>query len=355
MGAWALGGTASAQTAGHGLPTNLKATIQDSDQLFSGVNVVSFGGDARVLATANFDGRVRIYNTDPATGSISLNATSAAPNGFDPIWTVQVSKNSRVLAAGAGNGTVRLFDIDLAVSGALQPVATLTDATGLVLCSALSADGRLLAAGGDDNATRLYTVDIGHGSARLQSTLRAEPAASVVSLSLSENAQLLVTGSDSTVRTWLVDSGAAHVASAFPVPARLNSVTLSADGSLLAVGLRDNTTLVQPLDAVTGERVGQSISLDVGAVVSSTAFTSNGHTLAVGDLAGNVRLYSLARSGDTLSATLEATLSDTRGVISSVAMAAGATLLATGSTPADQGPRFDNKLRLYGAPDSLVV
>merc|ERR1712166_764099 len=100
--------------------------------------------------------------------------------------------------------------MDLAVSGALQPVATLTDATGLVLCSALSADGRLLAAGGDDNATRLYTVDIGHGSARLQSTLRAEPAASVVSLSLSESAQLLVTGSDSTVRTWLVDSGAAR-------------------------------------------------------------------------------------------------------------------------------------------------
>jgi WD40 repeat protein len=67
------------------------------------------------------------------------------------VWGLALSADGRLLASGALDGTVRLWQMSIR-----QCLAVLEGHAGGVWSVALSADGRLLASGGADGAVRLW-------------------------------------------------------------------------------------------------------------------------------------------------------------------------------------------------------
>jgi WD40 repeat protein len=103
--------------------------------------------DETTLATAGFDGHVRIWDT--ASGTQTMDVVI----GDQEVNAITVLPGRRV-AAGDELGTITIIDVD---SGAI--VATIEDTAGAVRTLAVSPDGETLARGGADDAVRLWTLD----------------------------------------------------------------------------------------------------------------------------------------------------------------------------------------------------
>jgi WD40 repeat protein len=83
-------------------------------------------------------------------------AVVAQLNAPDGVTCVKFSPNGRILASGARNGIVRLWD---AASGLLsQTIQAVHGPNGGVFSVSFSPDGNTLAAGSDDNVIQLWTV-----------------------------------------------------------------------------------------------------------------------------------------------------------------------------------------------------
>ncbi|HRI65650.1 MAG TPA: pentapeptide repeat-containing protein, partial [Polyangium sp.] len=180
----------------------------------------------------NLDLRVtRLFNADltrtEGLESAKLFRTNFAganlPGGFDPakvdsygvrsvlretvpMWAgsatacycVAWDPGGELLAAGFGDGTVRLFD---AQSGDLLRV--LAGHTNTVSCVVFSANGQTIASGSHDNTLRLWHVNSGRSLRALEGH-----KSSVLSVAFSPNGQTIASGShDSTLRLWDVNSG----------------------------------------------------------------------------------------------------------------------------------------------------
>ena len=130
------------------------------------VTGVAFSPDGKLLATADDDGTVRLWN--PATGQpvgAPLRAVTAAtlPNGGPfgmggAVIGVAFSPDGKLLASADGNGTVRLWN---PATG--QPVGAPLPVTGpgsSVFEVAFSPDGKLLATADSDGTVRLWEVSL---------------------------------------------------------------------------------------------------------------------------------------------------------------------------------------------------
>ncbi|CAG8013453.1 unnamed protein product [Penicillium salamii] len=274
---------------------------------------VAFSPDSRLLATGAYDNTVRVWDTVTAALTVELIGHPSS------VESVAFSPNGRILASGSSDNTVRLWD---PATGVL--IQTIKGHSISVRSVAFSPDSQLLASGSGDNTVRLWDPATGI----LMRDLEGHTS-SVWSVAFSPDGRLLASGSgDNTVRLWnpatgvLIQTLESHIHSVW-------SVAFSPNSQLLASGSGDNT--VRVWNITTGV-LSQTLKGHLDSVWS-VAFSHNGRLLASGSEDNTVRLW------DTATGVLSHTLGGHTASILSVAFSPNGQLLASGSG--------DNTVRLW--------
>ncbi|MGV9770452.1 protein kinase domain-containing protein [Streptosporangium sp. NPDC003464] len=194
-----------------------------------GVSAVAFSPDGKILAAGSGDDTVRLWD-------VATNTSIGRPltGHTDSVYSVAFSPDGKILAAGSGDKTVRLWDV-----ATRTPIGRpLTGHTGGVSAVAFSPDGKILAAGSSDDTVRLWDVATRTPIGR---PLTGHTGG-VSAVAFSPDGKILATGSgDDTVRLW-------DVATRTPIGRPLTghtdwvvSVAFSPDGKILATGSNDGT------------------------------------------------------------------------------------------------------------------
>ena len=253
VAAWAVFPTSQAASA----ITTLLAEQQQEGMLPADpyrVWAVAFSPGGKLLASADADGTVRLWN--PATGrAVGTPLHATARHG---VYGVAFSPDGKLLASAGGDGTVRLWNPATA-----RPVGKPLHASGRttarygVRAVAFSPDGKLLASAGADGTVRLWNPATGRP---VGTTLHASARWGVFGVAFSPDGKLLASaGGDGTVRLWNPATGRPV---GTPIPTRIGTygghgaVAFSPNGKLLAVSSGDGT--VRLWNPATGRPVDPS-------------------------------------------------------------------------------------------------
>src|SRR6266568_4304433 len=190
------------------------------------VSAVAWSPKARLLASGDFDGGIRVWELHTTGPAICIRAFSGHTNW---VMGLAFAPDGSLLASGSRDGAVKLWDV---ASGRLrQTLAGHTDGINRV---AWSPDGRTLASGSRDTTIRLWDVEEGSARAVLQGH-----TAEVYGLAFTPDSRSLLSGSDDgTLRLWDVESSQClrikrgYVSSLF-------GIDWSPDGTQLASGGSD--------------------------------------------------------------------------------------------------------------------
>ena len=284
-----------------------------------GVQAVAFSPSGGLLASADGDGTVRLWN--PATGQpVGTPLHASARNG---VRAVAFSPSGGLLASADGDGTVRLWN---PATG--QPVGTPLHASARngVRAVAFSPDGKLLASADGDGTVRLWNLATGQPVGTPLQT-GSGPAGGVYGVAFSPDGKLLASaGGDSAVRLW--DPVTGRLVGTLNQTGDHNGVygaAFSLDGKLLASADADGT--VRLWDPVTVRPVSAPIHVTNALNgVYGVAFSPSGKLLASADGDGTVRLWDPV-TGRPVGAPLQAT--SAQGGVFGVAFSPSGKLLAS--------------------------
>jgi WD40 repeat protein len=258
-----------------------------------GIAVLSAGGGAvygtafspngEILATANNDGTVRLWDTATHEQiSRPLNARAGAA------YTVAFNRDGGVLAAGYHDGTVRLWS----VATHRQMGKLGGDQTQGVNSVAFSPDGKILASGDNNGIVQLWNV----ATQRMTGPALSTGLLSVNAVAFSPDAKILAAATHAgSVQLWDVSSHR-QIGHDLPPPARLDpldfsSVAFSPDGKTLAS--TDSNSALWLWNTATERQITLPFTGHAG-LGSLIAFSPDGTTLASASVDGTVRLWNAA-------------------------------------------------------------
>jgi WD40 repeat protein/serine/threonine protein kinase len=197
----------------------------------------------------------------------------------DQVRAVAFSPDAKLVATAGFDGTARLWSVDSGQQfGPPLPHATMVEDVGF------SPDGKLLVTACDDGAARIWSVETGR-----QVGLELRHRDSVLGATFSPDGKLVATGSrDNTVRFWDVASGQA-VGSPLEQPGWVEDVCFSPDGNRIATASLEGR--VRQWSVETGELLGPP--RDCGEWAFEVAYSPDGTSLAVAGWPGGARLWTV--------------------------------------------------------------
>jgi len=262
------------------------ATIRTGHGFY--VRSVAFCPDGKLLATAGFDGRIRLWDVESRRVRRVIDVEpwlALLPLAFSP--------NGKLLASGTRDGMVMTSDVS---NG--RHVGTFKTDRSRVTSVAFTSDGTLLASAGFDGKIVLWDLATG----REKKSVVTHPG--VLAIALSSRAGVLAAAFNGMpVAIW---STATYVKEELTQPDTSTVVHLafSPDGALLAMVSADRPIIVWSI-----ERRKVQLKLDPNTarpgpdhkgIMAPTwdtcvAFSPDGGLLAFGDLSGDVHIWGVSK------------------------------------------------------------
>lgn len=232
------------------------------------VRGISFSPDGQKLAVAGSDGKVRVYGIDG-----KLQETFS----HDGVVTgVAFLPDGKRLISSSADKTARLWTCALIVQ-ARQ--------VGSVRQVLLAPQGDRVFSVGDDKQLRIW-------DAKTAKELKAIPAhdGPVLGLALSADVSKAVTIGDKSAKVWTLADG--KLVTTIPLTGQPQTVSLSPNGTRIAVAYADKGNRISAYDAATGKEL-QSLS-DSAAPIRSLSFLPDNRTLISAGDDKNVNVQDVA-------------------------------------------------------------